>query len=79
MYDYVFIISRVNPCHDAVSVFAPSGLTNDDFIRNTLFIGSYVPNAVYRGSPKNVGFRATAIITSTSEMRATAACLLLHY
>ena len=35
-----------------------------------------VPNAVYRGSPKNVGSRVTAIITSTSDMRATVAYLL---
>ncbi|WP_143412417.1 hypothetical protein [Gluconobacter sp. DsW_056] len=30
--------------------------------------GSFVPNAVYRGSPDNVGFRAAAINTSMSDM-----------
>lgn len=38
-----------------------------------------VPNAVYRGSPKNVGFRATAIITSTSDMRVSTGCPLQIY
>lgn len=38
-----------------------------------------VPNTVYRGPHDNVGFRATAITTSTSGMRTTAACLLLHH
>lgn len=33
-------------------------------------MGGNDPNAVYRGSHSNVGFRATAITTSTSDMKA---------
>lgn len=41
--------------------------------------GSFVPNVVYRGSLDNVGFRATIIAASVSEMKATAARLLLQH
>ncbi|WP_426067788.1 hypothetical protein ACQW08_00990 [Gluconobacter japonicus] len=39
--------------------------------------GDSGPNSVYRGSPDNVGFRATAITTLMSTLKAKAACLLV--
>lgn len=36
----------------------------------------FVPNAVYRGSPDNVGFRKTVITTSMSDMRRKRTCCL---
>ena len=37
-------------------------------LRRPCAIGGNDPNVVYRGSHGNVGFRATAITTSTSDM-----------
>lgn len=42
--------------------------------------GGYVSNAVYSGWFDNIGFRATAITSSTSAWRAKAVeCLLISY
>jgi len=50
------------------------GPGNGGFLPNSTFLGMvptgrFVPNAVYRGSHDNVGFWATAVTTSTSDMR----------